>query len=70
MTTTDHDIDYYAAVHIPGHYLRFCHNPRCSRGLKYFSTTEPRALYCCETCQKSARNRRNYARRKARQSTD
>lgn len=43
-----------------------CRNADCPHGFTFRSANR-RALYCCDECQKSAQNARNYARRKARQ---
>lgn len=62
MTT---DNDAYAKKNDPGGFTRTCQNPDCPSGFT-FKTANPRSRYCCDECQKSAQNRRNYARRSRR----
>lgn len=46
----------------PGGHRRVCQNPNCPNGY-HFRTANPRALYCCDACQRTAQNAREYARR-------
>ena len=58
------DFERYAKKSDLGHYRRVCQNPVCPNGYD-FRTGNPRALYCCDECQRVVQNKRNYAKKAA-----